>query len=135
MGARGGHDLVVAVAGEHGTLAAHPVGVDPNEPVDPDLARASSAVPRAGADVDPLAARASLLLLVTVVVLARQGQRHEPVALAPDDEHRPVLALAVVLLVGHPGPDDLAGIGAAVGSRRIRRVRQARRVTGVRRRS
>ena len=36
------------------------------------------------------------------------------VAVAADDQHRPVLALRRVLLECDPGPDDLAGIGVAV---------------------
>ena len=121
----------LVITGEHGALAPHPVRVHPDEPVDPDLARPSTPVPGAGADVVPLPARPPLLLLVAVVVLARQGQPHEPVAVVTDDEDRAVLALAVVLLVGHPGPDDLTGVGPTVGTRRIRRVRQAGRVTRV----
>ena len=35
-------------------------------------------------------------------------------AVTSDDQHRTILALARVVLVAHPGPDDLTGIGRAV---------------------
>jgi len=39
--------------------------------------------------------------------------------LAGHDEDRAVLAAAVVLLVRHPGPDDLARVGVAVVGRGV----------------
>ena len=38
---------------------------------------------------------------------------------APDDHHRPVLALARIVLVGDPGPDDLTRVRVAVEDRLV----------------
>ena len=58
---------------------------------------------------------------VPVVCLARQPDRvHAIGGLPADDEHRPILAAAVVLGVRHPRPDDLAGVGIAVPVGRVR---------------
>jgi hypothetical protein len=52
--------------------------------------------------------------------LAGQDQRQQVRLVPADDEHRAVLAPAVVLLERHPGPDDLTGIRDPVV--RMRRV-------------
>ena len=53
------------------------------------------------------------------MVARGQAEREQLVVLLADDEHRTVLALRRVVLVGHPGPHDLAGIGPAVGLGRV----------------
>ena len=100
---------------EAGALAPHRVGVDPHDPVDPDLARPALPVPAAPADVDPGRPSPRLLGGVAVVVLARQHA-----ARAATSPSRPTtstgrsLPRRVVLLVRHPRPDDLARVGPAV---------------------
>jgi hypothetical protein len=54
--------------------------------------------------------------------LAGEHQPQQVRAAAADDEHRPVLAAAVALVVGHPRPHDLAGIGPSVGARAVLHV-------------
>ena len=56
------------------------------------------------ADVHPVPAVARLVLGVAVVVLAGQLQAEQRRPVAPDHQHRPVLALARVVLVGRPTP-------------------------------
>ena len=70
------------------------------------------AVPRAGADPDPVP-------VVGALGLAGQHQPDEVAPLAPDHQHRPVLAAAVVLLERHPRPDDLARVRGAVEVGRV----------------
>ena len=111
------------VAVERGALTAYAGRVEAQQPVEPHLARTALRVPGAGADVHPLAPVAVLLGGVDVVVARGELQREQLAALLADHEHRPVLALRRVVLVGHPGPDDLAGVRPAVG---LRRVAQAR---------
>src|SRR5699024_4206859 len=95
-----------------------------------DLGGAALPVPVAGADVDP--GRAVLVRghgTVRGAIARGEHERHQhpagPVGapacgvLLGDDEDGPVLAAGDVLLEGHPGPDDLAVIGSAVGARRV----------------
>ena len=107
---------------EGGALTSYVGLPQRHQPVEPDLARAVLAVPVTGADVHPVPAGGRLLGLVAVVVLARHHQAGDDllgrvvgVGDRGDDEHRPVLALGRVVLVGHPGPADLAWVGSAVG--------------------
>ena len=91
-------------------LPAYGVGPAGQRPVDPHPARSVLAVPGTRAEPVPV--------LVAVVVLAREHERHEDVVVAdvaPDDDHGAVLALGGVLLVGDPHPDHLAGVRVAVG--------------------
>ena len=100
-------------------LTADGALVQDDDPVQPDFARAALAVPVAGADVHPLPTRPGLLGGIPVVVLAGEHQSEPRRLAAAHEQHRPVLAAAVVLLVGDPGPDDLTGVGAAVCLRRV----------------
>ena len=72
-----------------------------------------------------------VLVLVAVVVLARQLQSDEVTSVVPDDEDGAVLATGVVLLERDPGPDDLARVRVTIGVRRIGRVGQCRRVSEI----
>ncbi len=114
---------------EHRALAPHRRGVDPDHPVDPHLAGPALAVPVPGPDVDP--PTAVVVRGTPVVVLARELQPEQPPPVAADEQHRPVLALGVVLLVGHPGPHDLAGVRAPVGVRVVGRHQGAGEVARV----
>src|SRR5258708_4187245 len=58
-----------------------------------------------------------------VVPTARQHQREQPAPVPPDDEQRPVLAPGRILLVGHPGPDDLPGVREPVQVRGVLQLR------------
>lgn len=49
-----------------------------------------------------------------MALLAGDHQAQQGAAVASDDQHGPVLAPAGIVLVHHPRPDDLAGIGSAV---------------------
>ena len=57
--------------------------------------------------------------LAVPVGLAGEHKAEHGGAVAGDHEDGPVLALARVLLVGHPGPHDLARVGLAVELRRV----------------
>src|SRR5688500_18004247 len=91
-------------------LPSYAVALETDEPVEPNLARTPLGVPAARPDVLPAAAVARLLGGVTVVVLAAEHQHDPAVAVRVEQQDRPVLAPARVVLVGHPAPDDLAGI-------------------------
>jgi hypothetical protein len=54
-------------------------------------------------------------VVALVRCLAGQHQRTQRHADPADHQQRPVLAARGVVLIGHPGPDDLTGIGVAVG--------------------
>src|SRR5690606_28690243 len=99
-----GRHLVETLAHQHGADPADGGGVQPQDPVDPGLAGATLPVPCPRSHVDPVAPPPGLVLGVLVVVLAAHLQGEDQASVAADDEHRPVLALGVVLLVGHPGP-------------------------------
>ena len=103
---------------DRGSLAADRVVLEDDQPVQAHLARPVLGVPAAGADVHPVPPVPRLLLGVPVVVLAGQHQPgpvvHAVDLLAADQQHRAVLALARVLLEGHPAPDHLAGVRLAV---------------------
>src|SRR5438270_498007 len=72
-------------------------------------------VPRAAADADPTR-------VVAVVFLAGQHQTEQSPAVTTHHQHRPVLAPRRVVLVDHPRPHDLAGIGAAVEVRGVHQL-------------
>jgi len=66
-----------------------------------------------------------------VVVLRRERHSGEVVTGAPDDHDGAVLALARIVLVGNPRPDDLARIRRAVRARCVldgERIPSSRRV-------
>src|SRR5690606_24129966 len=107
-------DLVEPGAGQGGALAADRPRVEPEQAVEADLALAPLGVPRAGADVEPVAAVAGLAGAVGVAVLRRHLEGDEPGALAGQDEDRAVLALGRVVLVGHPRPHDLTRVRLVV---------------------
>ena len=113
----GRRHLVEQRAVHHGALAAEGGRVQLDDAVEPDLARSALRVPGPGPDVEPDASAASLGGGVAGVVLARQHQAEHRGTVAGDDEHGPVLALRGVLLVRHPAPDDLAGVGVSVAAR------------------
>jgi EPSP synthase (3-phosphoshikimate 1-carboxyvinyltransferase) len=101
------YDQVVMVPLQRAGLAAHPGGVHAHHAVDHRPGFAPVPVPVAVADVDPVAR--------VVMLLARQLDRQQGAGLLPGhDEHRAVLAPAVVLLVRDPGPHDLARVRVAV---------------------
>ena len=100
-------------------------GSSTSKPVQAHLARPAAGVPGAGPDVGPGPAVARLVGGVPVVVLAGEHQPEEVAAAPADDEHRPVLAPSVVLVVGHPRPHDLARIGPTVGPRAVLHVGSA----------
>ena len=93
------------------SLTADSIRVDAHDPVDPDLTRAATVVPSARPDIHPSVTCPRFLFGVVVMVLAGQRQGQQPGSVVPDHQHRAVLALTVVLLERHPGPDDLAGVG------------------------
>lgn len=72
----------------------------------------SLVIPTARADSNPLR-------IGGVALLAGDHQAQQGAAVASDDQHGPVLAPAGIVLVNHPRPDDLAGIGPAVQARRV----------------
>src|SRR5690606_7338139 len=113
------HDAVEDVAAHDGALASDRVRVDPDHAVEPHLAVPALGVPRAGADVEPVAAPPRLVVRVARVVLAREHDAEEPRAVGPDEEHGAVLALRVVLLVRDPRPHDLARVRVAVELGRV----------------
>src|SRR4051812_43842395 len=119
IGTRGSQYGVEGRAGERSALAADVRGIDPEEAVQPDLARPAAAVPGTDADVHPLPAGAALLGGIGVVVARGELEGQERLALLADHEHGTVLALRRVLLVGHPGPHDLARIGEPVAARGV----------------
>src|SRR6478735_1069695 len=111
-GSKGCSNVVIVLSAEGGRLATHTAVVYPKHPVDPYPRRPMLSVPCARTDRDEVR---------VLMRLARQLHRQQRSAdLGGDHKHRPVLAAAIVLLVGHPGPDDLARIRVAIGVRRIR---------------
>jgi hypothetical protein len=105
--------VVLRDPGDHGVetgsledrpLAPDAVLVDHDQLVDLRPTRASAAVPAAGTDRHGTVA----------LVLRRQRNTGEAVRTGADDHDRPVLALRRVVLVGHPRPHDLTGVGIAV---------------------
>src|SRR5690606_37556095 len=113
-------DLFEPVSLQHGPDPAHPLRREPQDPVDPGLARSASVVPRPGTQVDPVAAPARLVRGILVVVLTAHLQREQEATVAADHQHRAVLALTVVLLVADPGPHHLARAGELVVHRVVR---------------
>src|SRR5690606_14159317 len=106
-------DLGEAAAVEDRALPADVGLLHLEEPVQAEVGGTAAGVPRALAELEPV------VLLVRVGLLGGEHQGGQPGALAADDQQRPVLAPAAVLLVGDPGPDDLAGVGPAVGLRGV----------------
>jgi hypothetical protein len=99
------HELEEDLGPERGTLPPDGVGTHRQRPVHPDPAGAPLGVPAAGTDGVPAS--------VAVVVAARQQEADvglRVVLRAADDHEGAVLAAGVVLLVGDPGPDDLARV-------------------------
>lgn len=112
---------------ERRALASHGGRVELQHPIESHLARPAGAIPRARTDIHPVPSRAGFLGSVAVMVLARQGQgQHDALDLrvARDDENGSVLALRVIFLVRHPGPDDLARVRTTVVLRLPTRGRQ-----------
>src|SRR5690606_21653891 len=120
---RGG-DGVVGPAVQARALAPHRVRGEVQDAVEADLGLATLAVPRTPPDVEPVTTPARLLLAVPVVVLRRRLQPQVATTVPGDHENRPVLAAPVVLVVGHPRPDQLPGIGLVVGLRGVLQRRQ-----------
>ena len=84
--------------------------------------RARSRRTSEGRPFEPVASGGSFLGGVARVVLARQLQDVHAFALRADDDGRAILTDGGILLVGHPGPHDLAGIRVAVHDGRVRGV-------------
>src|SRR5690606_30604452 len=102
-------------------------------------ARSALVVPGPAADVDPQASGPALLVVVPVMVLARQLQPEQPRAASrgvvpTDEQDRTVFPLGVVLLVGHPGPDDLTRIRLAVRVWGVVDLQRSSEVTRIHRR-
>src|SRR5690606_17527529 len=118
-------------AGQDGPLATYVLLAHLDQPIEPDLAGAAPRVPGPGSDVHPEASRAGLLRGVAIVVLRRHLQRQQRVrVLASDQQDGTVLALTRVVLVGDPGPNDLAGVRTSVvvtGPCRVEAPRPRRR--------
>ncbi len=98
------------------SLATQIARRDLQDPVQLDLAGPPLSVPGARADVDVIVVAA----VVAAVVLAREHERQQPFAGTANNQNWPILALAVVLFVGDPCPDDFAGVGGAVGLGSVR---------------
>jgi len=102
----------VAPLVEHRGLTAHTRHVHAVELIDVDPRGPALRIPRTRADADVVAVMAALG--------ARHPHRVDAVDRVPaDDEHGPVLAAPVVLLIRHPRPDDLTRVGVAVAVRRV----------------
>ena len=118
-------------------LTRSPSRTDAPAPMRPDRNENGRARPPRGADRSRARCRAARyrpttrvlaspsgtdrqIVAVAVVGLARHSHRVDPIRrFAPDHEHRTVLAPAVVLLVRHPGPDDLSRVRCAVAVGRV----------------
>src|SRR5690606_19302924 len=98
-----------------------------DQPVETYLARTALPIPSARADVHPAAAVAGL---AAGVAGGDPPARHQPGPLAlpvalpmgllvRQQQDRSILGLGRVVLVGHPAPDDLAGIRLAVDLRAV----------------
>ena len=107
LGAQPGGDQLERRLLQDRALAADALLGDVEHPIQPHPAGPAVVVPAAGADADPVA-------VLGVVVLAGQHQAEQGLTVTADHQHRPVLAPGRVVLVDHPGPDDLARVGAAV---------------------
>jgi hypothetical protein len=64
--------------------------------------------------------------------LLGEGHREQPPVVATDHQRRPVLALGGVVLVRHPGPDHLTGVGQPVLARAVLPPQRAGEVARVR---
>ena len=104
-------DLVERGTRQGSALPSHPVRMHQQDAVQLGPGVAALGIPPAGPDRQ---------VVGTVVRLAGQLDAEKTVAGGPGhQQHRPVLAPTVVLLVRHPGPDDLARIGISVGVRGV----------------
>ncbi len=127
-------NLVESLRVQDGTFAAYGVLGEPDDPVDPDLARAAFPVPRSAADVDPYLMPV-VVSVAEVHVLARQHQDQQPRPITADHKRGSVLATAVVVLVWDPAPDHFARIWLTIRLRRVADVEDAdiiTRITGFR---
>jgi len=105
------HDVVEGVAGKDGAFAAHLVGVDLQQALHLGVAGSALSVPRAGAHRN---------LLFVVLLLRRERNPEQSGTAATDDDDRAVLPLRRVVLVRHPRPHHLTGVGVAVHARFVR---------------
>src|SRR5680860_1058395 len=105
--------------------------MDPDNPIESDLARTPLAVPRPGTETDPASSPTRLVGAVAVVILRRQHEAQQPAPVLADREDGPILALAGIVLVRNPRPQDFARVGIAVKLRGVARRELAREVTGV----
>ena len=104
-----------------------------DDAVEPDERLAPLGVPNPAPDAFPVAVSGRLLAHIGVVVDGAERQPEQPfrAGLAADDQRRPVLAGVEIVLKWHPGPDDLAGVGQAVGVGVVGEVGKAGEVAGV----
>src|SRR5215207_2112276 len=101
-----GGDLTEQVGADYRAFPTDLPGVDPQYPVQPDLAAPAVRVPRPAADIHPDPAVPGLRGGIAVMVLAGQDQGQQPRPARADHQHRAVLPPVVILLEGDPGPDD-----------------------------
>src|SRR5512143_2895258 len=83
---------------QDGALAPNLPRIDPDDPVETDLARAPVGVPRPGSDVHPVPPPARLVRRVAVVVLAGEHEAEQPGTVATDEQDGAILAMLEVLL-------------------------------------
>lgn len=107
MEARHGFEnAVVAVLCQGAPLSSNATRIDVDEPVELHPARPMFGIP---------GARTEFEIVGTIFVLRRQRNPDDTGAAPTQHSDRTVLSLRRIVFVGDPRPDDLTGIGVAVG--------------------